>query len=426
MSKIKLDKKTIFAAAFGAALEWYDFSIFIFLTPIITQLFFPELGKLVGLMASFGLFAAGYLMRPLGGIIFGSLGDRIGRKKILQITTGLMAIPMIGTAILPSTHSIGIAAVIILLLLRMLQGLSVGGEYTGVLVMLLEQAPLKHRALVTSSASVISGIGTLLSSGTIVLLNYAFSHTQILNWGWRIPFLIGFFLALYSYFLQNNMHESPYFEDAKRKQKIKKSPFFTVIKTHPKEIFYVFLLAGFLGIAYYLGLTFFPSYLTNILHVPIRSASMLSFFSTLIYLFFIPFAAVLSDRIGRRPVLLTSIGLLIIAPYPAFMLISSGNLGLALLGNTLILSIYGCAVAVFVTLISELFPTEERFSGVATGYNIGNAIFGGTTPLIATYLITVTGNHMAPAYYLSVAAIITLLLLIKMPETNPIVLNRKK
>ena len=417
MIEKKIDKKSIFLTATGACLEWYEFSIFMYVTPMISRAFFPEQNHVVALLASFGLLAAGYFMRPIGGIVFGNLGDKWGRKIILTITTGLMSIPMLGTALLPTYHQWGITAVILLLLLRMLQGLSVGGEYTSVLTMLLEQAPKKHRALTTSLASIVSGLGIVLSAIVVTLLTHYLGEQRMYEWGWRLPFLLGFIMSVAAYFAQRQLHESPYFKQAITKKTIAKTPILHALKEHPRDIFYVFLMAGFLGIPCYLGIAFFSNYLITVLHMNKESVMQITILCDLIYLPFIPIAAAISDKVGRKPVLLVTTTLFIVVAFPAFSLINSKHLSQALWGNAIILIIYGCEVAIFVTMINELFPTEQRLSGMSTGYNVGNAVFGGTTPLVVTYFISHTDNHFAPAWYLAIASFITLLFIFTMPET---------
>lgn len=413
------DIKSILRTALGASLEWYEFSLFMFVTPMISSAFFPKEDHLVALLATFGIFAAGYLMRPIGGIIFGNLGDQWGRKKILIVTTGLMMIPMFFTGILPTYSSWGISAVIILLLLRMIQGLSVGGEYTSVLTMLLEQAPKNHRALTTSLASLVSGIGILISSAVVVVVTHILGETKMYAWGWRIPFFIGFILSAFAFYSQLKLHESPEFELAAKNKQIQKMPVLKALKEHPRGIFYVFILAGFLGIPCYLGQAFFPNYLITVMHTPKAAAMQGAMISNIICLPFIPLSAWLSDKYGRKPVLIITTILFAVWAYPAYMMINSGSLAHAVVANSILLAIYGAAVAVFVTMINELFPTQERISGVSTGYNIGNAIFGGTTPLFVTYLISKTHNHFAPAWYLIIAALITLAIIMTMRETRP-------
>ena len=414
---MKIKKRTILWTAIGACLEWYEFSIFMYVTPMISLAFFPNQDPRVALLKSFGLFAIGYLMRPIGGIIFGNLGDKLGRRKVLIISTGLMMLPMLGTTILPNYHQWGLSAVIILLLFRMLQGLSVGGEYTSVLTMILEHAPRQHRALTTSMASVISAFGVVLSASVVTLLIRILGNEAMFAWGWRIPFFIGFILSGVAFFCQLKIHESPAFNLAKKQKSLSKTPLLKAFKEHPKSLFYAFLITGFLGIPCYIGLAFFPNFLIKFFQMDPQAVMQITTLCTFIYIPFIPLCAYIADRVGRKPVLLTSTVLFIIIAYPAFMLINSQNLAEAFFGNALILIIYGCAVAAFITIINEFFPTEQRLSGVSSAYNIGNASIAGTTPLLCQFLISHTQSYYAPAWYLMIAAAITLCFIVKMPET---------
>lgn len=409
---------TIISTALGACLEWFDFSIFIYVTPMIAANFFPHENKFVSVIASFGIFAAGYLMRPLGGIIFGNLGDKLGRKKILKITTGLMAVPMLITAVLPTYAMWGGVAVILLLLMRMLQGFSVGGEYTGVLVMLLEQAPLRRRGAITSLATFISGFGVLLSSLLVTCLISILGEHAMYVWGWRLPFFIGFVLAVFAYVMQCFIKESPYFEDAKKQHKLVKLPVLHALRLYPKQMFFVFVLTGFLGIAYYMGAAFLPSYLISILHLPKLEIMRVTTLAAALYALVAPLSGFVSDYIGRKPILLVATLLLAILIYPFFLIIASGNMAYITIANCVYMAIVAIDTAVFVTCINELFPTEERFSGMSASYNVGNAIFGGTTPLVAAWFISLFGSHFAPSYYLMIAAMFTVGMVCLMPETN--------
>lgn len=415
---VKANVSTIMSTAFGACLEWFDFSIFIFVTPMIAKNFFPHESNLIAIISSFGVFAAGYLMRPLGGIVFGNLGDKLGRKRILAITTGLMAFPMLITAVLPTYQTWGVVSVLLLLLMRMLQGFSVGGEYTGVLVMLLEQAPIKRRGFVTSLATCISGMGVLLSSLTVTLLISLLGSAAMTAWGWRLPFALGFVLAMFAFICQCRMKESPYFEQAKKQHKVAQLPVIDVLSQHPKEIFFVFVLTGFLGIAYYLSAAFLPSFLIDIMHLPKPAIMRITTIAAALYAFTAPLSGLLSDFIGRKPVLLVATLALAVLAYPLFLMMTSGNLLKIAIANFVLMLIVAADTAVFVTCINELFPTEQRFSGMSAGYNVGNAIFGGTTPLLATYFIGLFHSHFAPCFYLSITALLTVVMIFFMPETN--------
>ena len=410
--------KTIMSAAFATLIEWFDFTIYIYIASYISELFFPPQHGLASLIETFGIFAAGYLMRPIGGIVFGQLGDRLGRKKTIMLTVVCMGISIVMTSCLPTYEQIGVAAPVLLLLARMLQGFSVGGEQTGVIVMLIEQSDQRYRGLYTSIATFISGNGVLLSSLLATLLINHLSHEQMLTYGWRIPYWIGTVLTIIALLFQSKMHESPMFETLSQESHIDQSPMRGALRSHPWAIAIVFFLTGYLGIAYYLNAAFLPNYLITIMGAPDHTAMIVTSCAAFAYAYSAPLWGWLSDCVGRKPVLIVGVIALAVLSYPMFLMLGSESLVLIIgAAMTMMLMVSACTPP-FITAISELFPTEHRYSGVSFGYNIGNALFGGTTPLISTYLISLTGQPLAPCWYLVVASCCILLVLFKMPETR--------
>ena len=413
----KISKKTVFCAAIGTTLEWYDFTVFIFIAPVLSKLFFPTDDKMVAIISTFGVFTAGYLMRPLGGIILGNLGDKIGRKKVLILAVMLMAIPMTVISFLPTYNQIGITAVIILILARMLQGFSVGGEYTGVLVMLLEQARDNNRGFIASWGTCVSGSGVLLSSLVVSVTTGLLGEQAMLAWGWRVPFLIGILIAAFSLVMQSQMKESPHFEKIKKENKIDKIPVLEAIKQYPGKIFTVFCLAGYLGIAYYMVAAFLPTYLTLVLHYPAEESLILTTVIAALYAFTAPVWGHFSDKIGRRPLMIGASIFFVIGGYPIFKLFTTGNIVNAYIAAIVLMTAVTAFTAAFVSAVTELFPTKERFSGMSVGYNFGNAALGGTAPLVSTMLIAWTGSSVAPCYYLIAGGICIIFVILKMKET---------
>lgn len=413
----KLEKKTIIYAAIGTVLEWYDFTIYIYIASILSTLFFPTEDKLTSIISVFGVFAAGYLTRPLGGIFFGSIGDRFGRKKALILSVMFMTMVTLITALLPTYSQIGITAAILLTLVRMLQGFSVGGEYSGVLVMLIEQAGARNRGLITSFGPVVNGLGVMMSSFLIAMLTTFCSEQQMNSWGWRIPFIIGTLMGILFMLIQSQMKESPHFNKIKKENKILKTPLIEAFKKYPGKILTGVCLSGYVGISYYVLVAFVPTYLVSIFGVSSKSVMYISSIAALFYAFSAPFWGWLSDRVGRKKVLLYSSLTAIILVYPMFMLFATCSF-LAILVSEIILTLIVVSFeTTFDSAISELFPTKERYSGMAVSYNIGLSILGGISPFLSMYFIKVTGSNFAPAFFFIISAVLIVFVVFKMKET---------
>jgi MFS transporter, MHS family, proline/betaine transporter len=398
-------RRNILAGAIGNALEWYDFSVYGFLAPILGTLFFPAGDAVASLMAAFGAFAVGYAARPIGGVLFGHLGDRAGRKTALVVSVLLMGVSTCGIGVLPDDGRIGAAAAVLLVLFRIMQGLSVGGEFSGSIILLAEHAPPKRRGLDAAWTQVGALSGFLLGSGVGALVSSALGEEAMHAWGWRVPFLFGAVIAVAGLLFRRNLAEPP---AARRLDRAAGLPIVVAVRDHWRAM--VRLIALLLGgtIGFYMIFVYAASYLTAYMHFSTARAldiSSVNLFFMLVVM--LPLAA-LSDRIGRKPMLLaSSLGVLFLA-WPLWWLIHqdalvpiiAGQLGFALLFS-LPLSTIGAVMA-------ELLPPEVRCSGASVAYNLCVGLFGGTTPLVATYLIVRTQDDFAPVYYLMAAAAIQL------------------
>ena len=410
--------KAIGFTAFGACLEWFEFSLYAYLAPYLAEVFFPRESVRNSLIAVFGVFAAGYIMRPLGGIVFGYMGDKLGRKKALLTSISLMAVPMGIMVVVPSYHTIGLAAVVILVIARLLQGFSIGGEYTSVLVMLIELAPARHRAFVTALASLSSSFGVTFSAMLVATLSAIFSDAQMSAWGWRIAFGVGLGLTLTSFFLQSAVAESPIFAKAPREPG-NYIPLMEALRKHKFALLVVFVLTGSIGIFYYMVATYIPNQLIGTRSFDKSIILWITTACALVYALSSPLWGACADRFGRKPVLLIPISLLAILGYPAFIYINNGSLWEIFGAEMVLMILIAAATASFQTTISELFPSNQRCSGVSASYNISNALFAGTTPMIAATLVSATdGNEFAPAIYMVIAAIISVAVLLGTPETR--------
>lgn len=415
----------IFVGALGTTLEWFDFTLFIYLAPVISKLFFPSSDGVTSLLATFAVFAVGYLMRPLGGLFFGSYGDRHGRKQALLISISLMSVPMLVTGILPTEGTIGLAAPILLALMRLTQGFSVGGEFSGSIVLLQENAPPGRRGFVSNLAQTTAGAGFLLSSLTVTIIHATLSADQVHSWGWRIPFFIGFAIGIGTLLAQRRMPETEVFSHALEAGEVTESPARTLWRTERRALLAVFLLMGYLGMTYYLVATFVPTWLTSVVGNDAASGVLAATIGALLYTVITPFAGSLSDRIGRKPPMYAAALLFVAAAYPIFLLMAGGGAGAAIAGECLLMILVIVFTGASTPAISELFTTGTRYSGVAIGYGLGIAIFGGTAPLLGTALVKLTGVDEAPSALLILGSVLVLFVLLRLPETAPGADSRK-
>jgi MHS family proline/betaine transporter-like MFS transporter len=400
--------RTVVAGAVGNMLEWYDFGLFGYFAPVIAQQFLPTEDRLAALLETFGVFATGFLMRPLGGLFFGYIGDRVGRKRALELSVLLMAVSTTLLGLLPTWATIGLAAPILLTLLRLFQGLSVGGEYIGSMSFLAEHAPPPRRAFLGSWSSFSVVLGSLLGSGTAAVCTGILSAADLASWGWRLPFLGGFLIGAVGFWLRLGVEESPSFVHIQKAGRLAANPITDAFRHDQGAIMTTLGLTALMSVGFYLPFVWLPTWLAHLNQPPLPENEAL-FANTLALatlLVLTPVAGWVSDRVGRKPMFLASaIGYALLS-YPMFLRMSAGTLDSAVLGGltfAVVSSPYsGCMAATMV----ELFPTRTRYTGVAIGYNVGQALLGGTAPVVGTALIGLTGNHLAPAFYLIVSALV--------------------
>lgn len=417
MTDLDRKRRPVVLGAVGTTLEWFDFTLYVYLSPVIAQLFFPSEDELASLMATFGVFAAGYLMRPLGALFFGSYGDRRGRKAALTLSVAMMSGPMIVIGLLPTHDDIGAAAPILLVLLRLVQGFSVGGEFGGSIVLLEESAPPGRRGYVTNLALATAGIGFLVSSLTATLLHAVLSTSQMDEWGWRLPFFLGAAIGVFAFVMRRQMDETESFTAAKESGQLAEAPVRQLLRTERGALLAVFLLVGYSGLTYYLAATFIPSWLQSVIDAEPAEALLAATVGALLYTVLTPFAGLLSDRLGRRVVMAAGALALAIAAYPLFDLMSDGTFASVLVGEVVLMLLVIVFAGPSTPTFTELFGTATRYSGVAVGYGLGMALFGGTAPLLATGLIKWTGSDLAPSYMLIAASLLILVVVASIRET---------
>jgi MHS family proline/betaine transporter-like MFS transporter len=376
-------------------------------------------GGAQSLLLTLGGFAIAYLMRPLGAVFFGHIGDRLGRRHMLLISVAVMTAAMLATALLPTRAQIGPAAGWLLLLLRCVMGFSVGGEYTGVVAYLLEGARPERRGLLASSASAASEVGALLAVGISALTVSATGEAALESWGWRIPFLFGAALAGSVWIARSTMHESPEFRRQQESGSVPAEPLAYALRHHRAGIARSFSISALGSITYYVGITYVPAFLTGAAALGEAAALWLSTIAAVVVILITPLVGLWSDRIGRKPVLIAlSVGSAAL-PISMFALMASGAHVQALLGACALAALAGAVSAVGAVATAEQFPGEGRVTGLALGATMAAAIFGGLTPYVAQLLLERTGWPMAPGAMIALVALAVLPVFITMRETAP-------
>ncbi|MGZ5378564.1 MAG: MFS transporter [Mycobacterium sp.] len=410
-------RKAVRGAAIGNTVEWYDFAIYSTLATYIADQFFPSGDETAALLSTFAVFAAAFFMRPLGGFFFGPLGDRIGRQRVLAIVILLMSGSTFLIGVVPSYESIGVAAPLLLLLLRCVQGFSAGGEYGSGACYLAEFAPDRHRGFVVSFLVWSVVVGFLLGSLTVTGLETLLSESAMNSYGWRIPFLIAGVLGVVGLYIRLRLGDTPEFETLRDKGEVAESPLKEALTTSWRPILQIAGLVVIHNVGFYIVFTYLPTYFTKTLEFTKTNAFVSIIIASTVAIILIPPLGALSDRIGRKPLLIAgAVGFAVFA-YPLFMLLNTGSLAAAIAAHAGLAAIESVFVSASLAAGAELFATRVRSSGYSIGYNVSVAIFGGTAPYVATWLVARTGNELAPAFYVIAAAIITLATVMTMRET---------
>jgi MHS family proline/betaine transporter-like MFS transporter len=412
-----LPRRSLAVAAFSTVVEWYDFTLYLYFATVLSRVFYG--GGTQSLQITLGGFAIAYLMRPLGAIFFGHIGDRLGRRHMLLISVALMTAAMLATALLPTRAQVGPAAGWLLLILRCVMGFSVGGEYTGVVAYLLEGASTRRRGLIASLASAASEVGGLLAVGLSALTVSMMSEPELASWGWRIPFLFGAGLAGAVWIARSTMHESPEFRRQQEQGTVPREPLRHALRYHRAGIARAFSISALGSITYYVGITYVPAYLTSAGALSEGVALWLSTAAAVVVILVTPFAGLLSDRIGRRLVLIALCVASAVLPITLFSLMASGSHAQALLGACTLAALAGAFSAVGAAATAEQFPAEGRVTGLALGATMATAVFGGLTPYAAQLLLERTGWNMTPGAMIAVVALCVLPVFVSMRETAP-------
>ena len=417
-------RKVIAASAIGNFVEWFDFAVYGFLATIIANQFFASTSPSVALLKTFAVFAVAFALRPLGGIVFGALGDRVGRKRILSVTILMMAGATTMIGLLPTYATIGVLAPVLLTLARCVQGFSAGGEYAGAVSYLMEHAPRHKRAWYGSFVPVSTFSAFAVAAVLAYVLDASLSPEAMAAWGWRVPFLAAAPLGIVGLFLRWRMEETPAFKAAQAQATAHThSPLKETLRNHGGAICCLGAFISLTALSFYMFTTYFATYLQVVGHLTRAQSLGVTTVALLFAAGACPAAGAFSDKVGRRKTIGFTCLWVMITVFPAYWLASSGQVGQAVAG-VLLLAVGAllCGV-VTAALLSETFPTRTRYTGAAITYNMAYTLFGGTAPLMATWLIDLTGSNLAPAFYLVLIALLAMAGGLALPETYRISLH---
>ncbi|WP_342641364.1 MFS transporter [Rhodoligotrophos ferricapiens] len=404
-------RKAIAAGVWGTVVEWYDYAVYGFLATIIAQHFFPSADDTTALLSAFAAFGLGFVARPLGGIAIGWLGDARGRKTALVLTLFLMAVSTVGIGLLPTYASIGVAAPVLLVVCRLVQGFSAGGEWGGSTAFIVEWAPSNRRGLFGSLQQASVAGGLLIGSGVAAIVASILMPEQMSDWGWRIPFLLGGILLPLGMYIRRNVEDTPAFRAVQEQnEKPREMPWRAAGQAFGFTILWT--------VSFYIMLSYMPTFTQKYAGLSRTEALWSNTIGLVAVVIAIPLMGRISDRVGRKPLILASVVSFLVLSYPLFsLMLAYGNFAAAVVVQI----IFGLMLASFSgpgpAAIAEIFPTNGRSTWMSTAYSLSVAIFGGFAPYIATWLISATGSPLAPTFYLMIAAAISTLVVLTLRET---------
>lgn len=404
-----------FAAAFvGTALEFYDFALFGLLAPVFSKMFFPKEDPVAALIASYSIFAAGFLIRPLGGIVFGYVGDTFGRKKAMVISIIAVMVPTSVIGMLPTYAEIGLLAPISLALCRLLQGLCAGGEFSGAAIFVIEHAQEDRKYFSGSLVTASSVVGMLIASSMASLC----ALETMPSWGWRVPFLLSIPIGLLGFYIRKNTQETGAFNNAQKNQKEANTSLASIVKNNFVSLFITFGIGSFIGVVYYVPFVFMGHYHTLVTSLSSSTTLFVITLGLVVYMLCISLAGYIADKLGPQKVMLTSALATIVLAYPAFWLIRSGQSSLVIQGELMLSILAGMFVGPANGLTASLFDVKKRCRGVSFSLSLGISLFGGLTPVLLVYVINQTEILMWPAAWMMVGSLIGFLSIVASKKTQ--------
>ncbi|HIW75349.1 MAG TPA: MFS transporter [Candidatus Gordonibacter avicola] len=408
-------RKVAVSSFLGNFIEWFDYATYSYFAIVIANVFFPGDDPALALIQTFAVFALSFLLRPIGAVFWGAMGDKKGRKWALSTSIFLMAGATFCIGLLPGYSLVGFAAPVMLLLLRMLQGFSASGEYAGAATFLAEYAPTNKRGLYCSIVPASTATGLLIGSMFATAM-YAFLPDAAVNdWGWRIPFLLAGPLGLVAHYIRVRLEDSPTYQtmrDAVEKAHATQRPIRELFRNHLRELIISFGAAMLNAVGFYVVLTYLPVYLETVVMMDASQSSFITTICLIAYILFIFGMGHLSDKFGRKRMLIIACVSFIVLTVPAFMLLNTGSFFIVLAVELVMCAALTVNDGTLSSYLTETFPTAVRYSGFALSFNLANAIFGGTASLISTTLIAATGSNLAPAWYMVGVSCIALVAMI--------------
>ena len=409
MSKVNIIKSTL-SASVGNVIEWYEYTLYAYFATVISSLFFPVDNPYVSMMMTFATFSIGLAARPIGGIVFGYIGDKYSRKKMLTITMLLMSIPTMCIGLLPTYNQIGVIAPILLIILRILQGIALGGEFGGSCVYLFESVPQEKRGFFGSMALTGVGLGLVLSSCTIFIVESLATKEEIYSFAWRIPFFISILGSIIAFYMRKTLLETEDFLIIKKTCKLVNNPFLEMLRNHKSSLFSLFAIFLTTQVSFFIVFIFGKTMMINYLNYDNHTAGKFNLFTVISYTVATLFFGYLSDKINKRYIIIFGAAGILLTAYPFVLSLKIGTSSFILLMSILLGTLIGMTEGTLNPLVAESFPTNIRSTSVAFCWNFTSVAFGGIAPIISMWLIENSGGIDTVAYYLMTVCTITIII----------------